>query len=575
MAIQTISGFFASKSEPLDVKELVADSTARLALTYPYYGLKVKEQDTGLIYEYIGTPPSNVAGDWELRPTLRTGTAVPDNGDGNDGDLYFDSTTNYLYEKVAGAWTLRTDLTGAQIFQGASAPGAGLGVDGDLYFRSNGDVYQKSGGVWGAVLFNIAGTDGADGDKYAATSTTSVNIPTTHPTDVALTLDASTYAYTPGQSVVAAEDSTNFFEGVVKSYSASVLTITSAANTGTGSAPTTSWTINLDGASGQTGATGKPGTPDKVYTGASGFIFNETEISNIQSDNQWTIDYPFIGYILVDSRANKQSPAPLANDKAGYLVSWDGTTWANLGKIRGTDGNNGERGWSPVLSTATRSATEQVLQLTGWSGGSGPLPSSLTALVGRYVGSTGLVTDINLATNVRGPKGDQGDAANASQYKYFLHPATTNMNTGQAFSTFPTRYDMSFVANVSSRQFYTWTRSNSYSSEGNETVYLIARSSLFYTPSGSIGSSQALVTFTLEASLGGSFNSANQYGLLTVERTTFGVFEGTSSNCEVRSGFKFPKLGTWYFRLRVTSGVSMLFTTAVIYEVAVMHRTVT
>src|SRR5210317_1130280 len=109
MAIDIISGFFANASEPVDVKKLVADSTERLALTYPYVGLTTKQLDTGEIYEYVGTPPSNIAADWQLRPSLLTGTAVPDNANGVDGDLFFKTDNNYFYEKVAGVWTLRAD----------------------------------------------------------------------------------------------------------------------------------------------------------------------------------------------------------------------------------------------------------------------------------------------------------------------------------------------------------------------------------------------------------------------------------------------------------------------------------
>lgn len=585
MAIDVISGFLNSSSEPLDVKEQVADQTERLAIAYPYVGLRAKQLDTGQIFEYIGTPNSNLTTDWELRPTVRTGTTAPDNADGVDGDLYFDSATNYLYEKVTGAWTLRTDLTGAQIFQGTVAPTT-EGVDGDMYFRSNGDVYQKSGGVWGSPLFNIAGNDGLNGDRYSATSATNtVNIPTFHPTDVALTLDASTYAYTPGQSVVAAEDSTNFFEGTVKSYIGSVLTITSTSNTGTGSAPTPSWTVNLDGATGQAGASGKPGTPDAVYTGAGGSEFTNAEIDDvIQVDPQWTAEWPFIAYVKLDSRGNINSPSAIAGDKSGHLVSWNGTTWADLGEIEGGNGAPGDRGWSPVFQTATRSATEEVLQLSAWTGGTTSLPASLSELVGRYVSPTGLTTDINLATNIKGAKGDTGDTTSSIVNKTFLHPASLNIPTGQSFtaSNPPTVYSKNFLQMSSSRTSHIWNASNVYNSEGNETIYVIARSGVAYTEVGvedATGISwepnlQTGVTLQVYASYNGTFSASTEYGLVLCEQTTFPISGGNSEMFEVRFGFKFPRQGSWQFKMygSAANPCQWSYGSQIIYEIFVLHR---
>lgn len=45
---------------------------------------------------------------------------------------------------------------------GAGAPGVGVGVDGDYYFDdSNGDIYQKVAGAWGAAIANVTGPAGA------------------------------------------------------------------------------------------------------------------------------------------------------------------------------------------------------------------------------------------------------------------------------------------------------------------------------------------------------------------------------------------------------------------------------
>lgn len=113
-----------------------------------------------------------------------SGATAPDNAWYNDGDHYLNTTNGDVYEKVAGAWSLITNISGpggdpgtdgATWYDGSGAPAGGLGVDGDHYFdNSNGDVYLKAGGVW-SVVGNLTGpqgdpgtpgTDGSDGATW-------------------------------------------------------------------------------------------------------------------------------------------------------------------------------------------------------------------------------------------------------------------------------------------------------------------------------------------------------------------------------------------------------------------------
>ena len=73
----------------------------------------------------------------------------------------------------------------------------------------------------------------------------------------------------------------------------------------------------------------------------------------------------------------------------------------------GVDGNivldffipRGANGWSPELAVVVDGA-RRVLQVVDWVGGEGTKPP-----VGDYVGSGGLVSDISLAVDIRGPEG--------------------------------------------------------------------------------------------------------------------------------------------------------------------------
>ncbi len=69
----------------------------------------------------------------------------------------------------------------------------------------------------------------------------------------------------------------------------------------------------------------------------------------------------------------------------------------------GADGNDGDDGWSPVFAVVSDGA-HRVLQVTGWTGGTGTPPSA-----GQFVGPTGLVDDISDAVDFRGPQGPQGE----------------------------------------------------------------------------------------------------------------------------------------------------------------------
>lgn len=66
-------------------------------------------------------------------------------------------------------------------------------------------------------------------------------------------------------------------------------------------------------------------------------------------------------------------------------------------------GGSGKDGWTPLLAVVPRGANEDVLRVEDWFGGQGTKP-----VTGRYLGPSGLVTDINLATNIRGLQGIQG-----------------------------------------------------------------------------------------------------------------------------------------------------------------------
>jgi len=113
--------------------------------------------------------------------TILYGTAAPTT-EGQDGDFYIRTTTNFIYgPKTAGVWPAGTSLVGPAgtngadgtdgtdgntILYGTAAPTT-EGNNGDFYIRTTTNfIYgPKAGGVWpsGTSLVGAAGTNGTNG----------------------------------------------------------------------------------------------------------------------------------------------------------------------------------------------------------------------------------------------------------------------------------------------------------------------------------------------------------------------------------------------------------------------------
>ncbi len=103
----------------------------------------------------------------------RSGTGLPSNVLGVDGDYYLNTTTSDVYLRSAGAYSVVVNIKGAtgaagangtngSVWRsGAGVPSNGLGVDGDYYLKTTtGDVYFRSGGTY-SIAANIKGADGS------------------------------------------------------------------------------------------------------------------------------------------------------------------------------------------------------------------------------------------------------------------------------------------------------------------------------------------------------------------------------------------------------------------------------
>ncbi len=384
VGIQIIKGFALSKTEPVDVRAMVADEIARLAITYPYTGLLVKQLDTNQVYEYItvtptdGGLPTNISGDWELRIKLHTATGVPSGALGTIGDAYIDETSYILYKKTAeSTWTALFSISGSEFLVGTGAPDNGNGSNGDIYLEDNGNLYNKAAGVW-VFFLNIKGSSGTS-DLYATTSTTSIDLSTASD-PLSLTIGVG-LSYTVGQSVVVASRGTvgDDVTGDVSSYNSGtgVIELINIVINGVGTH--TDWDVNLSGATGMQGK-------GFIHT-ESDINFNEAKVVSVEAGT-WTPISPWSASVLNDTRVSLIAPVSLSGSKTGHSISYDGTTWYDNGRWLGFTGSPGIQGPGYNGTTVNSdSPTQTVYALTPIGGAAPasftvPKPTSSNGLTG-------------------------------------------------------------------------------------------------------------------------------------------------------------------------------------------------
>jgi len=140
---------------------------------------------TGNTWNLIGNikgPPGQPgqqgpAGQPGRNPEILFGTEDPDNGIGNNGDLYINTNTGQLFSKTGNTWVFKVSLKGergTQIYSGNTPPAEYLGLNGDYYINTtNGNLFRKQNGDW-TLIYNL----GSTGNSGSGTSVYFVeNIP--------------------------------------------------------------------------------------------------------------------------------------------------------------------------------------------------------------------------------------------------------------------------------------------------------------------------------------------------------------------------------------------------------------
>jgi len=134
------------------------------------------------------------------------GTVLPQNTNGNNGDVFVNTSSGSFAQKIAGTWTIVYTLPSPSaadgtLLYGAGTPASTTGKNGDSYINTlTGIFYQKSGGTWSQVFSlatgpqgpqGIAGTNGING-----TNGNTILYGTTNPANNTTGVDGNFYINT-------------------------------------------------------------------------------------------------------------------------------------------------------------------------------------------------------------------------------------------------------------------------------------------------------------------------------------------------------------------------------------------
>jgi hypothetical protein len=535
--INITGGFNLAAHKMLDLRGSVADSTERLAIKWVVKGIRTKQLDTGAIYEYIGDEITNVASDWVLTLRMFTGSGSPADTLGFDGDIYIDESTGDFYKKSSGTWgTPLFTLSGATFLKGATDPSDSNGNDGDIYIQSTdgssflkGDVFLKESGTWGSPFLNINPIAGVDGDKYATSSTSSLDLDgATDPINPTVGMNL---AWTPGMLVrfsSNANPSVDYLEGTVTAYNPSTGAMTVASITRNGTGIHTDWSVNL---------TGTVGLQGKQFTIIDGDVtLTQTFINNVQVSGLYNPRNLYVATVQNDTRTTSQKAATpgLIGDMGGYLIIYDGGSseggvgWVST-RWRGSDG------LSPTFIIGTVTTLSAGASATVTISGTHP----------NYILNFGIP---------RGDKGDPGDDAEnlfTTQVKLWFGTSGVNKIPSPASSN-PTidRGKLYFFdsSNTGFGATKIWDASPAYSVEGLDEAIIQGKAVGYGAQNGV----NQLVKLSLFASLGGSFSTAITDGKIQLGEVWFSLQPFSNKEFEIWAGWKATQLGFWYFRIEAS-----------------------
>jgi collagen type VII alpha len=269
-------------------------SSSQLASYTPLAAEPVYNRDTGELIIGDGTTTGGTI--------VGGGTG----GSGYSGYSGYSGSTGGVTCIVAGSNVTISPTNGLGVVTINSTGGGGGGATGATGFSGVSGVSGFSGisgysgqglsGFSGLGATGATGVSGLAGDRYSTTSSTSLAIASSGTITLTVTIGL---AYSAAQSVIIANNGSNYMTGTVDTYNSGTGVMTVIVTASTGSGTYSSWSVNLAGAVGAVGATGVTGATGVGSPGATGvdarkyvtvylYQWATTQPSNPTGSSVWT-----------------------------------------------------------------------------------------------------------------------------------------------------------------------------------------------------------------------------------------------------------------------------------------------
>ena len=299
----------------------------------------------------------------------------------------FDPDTNILTFTTVDGDPVTVDLSSlAGGGSGTSGSSGASGTSGNSGSSGTSGAKGTSGssGVTGTSgSSGLTGTSGVSGDKYKTTSTTS------HTLGSSGTITVETgLSYSVAQSIIIAYNGSNFQESEVVSYNSSNGSLVFGAPSRTvGSGTYTSWSVNLDGASGGDGSSGTSGA--KGTSGSSG-VAGTSGVSGTSGNSGSS----------GTSGGTGSSGTSGANGTSGIAGSSGTAGVSGSSGTSGSSGNSGSSGTSGAKGTSGSSGTAGVSGSSGTSGSSDNYLGTVLAPIDYSTLTVGTPLIVTTTTNL-------------------------------------------------------------------------------------------------------------------------------------------------------------------------------
>jgi hypothetical protein len=285
-----------------------------------------------------------------------------------------------------------TGLDGTNGTSGTSGTAGSSGSSG----TSGTTGTSGSSGTSGST--GTSGTSGLSGDRFKTTSTTPYTLQAPGNPGT-LTVDTG-LAYSVAQSIIIAYDANNHNEAEITSYDALTGVLNFVTFTLTGSGTYSSWSINVDGASGGDGSSGSSGTSGTSATAGTSGTTGSSGSSGTSGTSATSGTSGSSGTTGVDGTSGSSGTSGTTGTSGSSGTS--GTT--------GTSGSSGTSGTSATNGTGGTSGTSGSSGTSGTTGTSGTSATSGTSGTSATSGTTG--TSGTSGTNgTGGTSGTSGSSA--------------------------------------------------------------------------------------------------------------------------------------------------------------------